>query len=355
LEGFNQVYKNKTVLVTGHTGFKGSWLSIWLTELGARVIGFSLDPKTDKDNFVVTNLASKMVDIRGDIRDSVHLEKVFEEHQPEFVFHLAAQPLVRKSYELPTYTFETNVMGTINVLEAIRKTNSVKVGIFATTDKVYQNQEKIEGYVETDPLGGYDPYSSSKASAELAIQSWRDSYFNPNQFENHRKSISSVRAGNVIGGGDWSEDRLIPDLMRSITNNQELIIRNPHSIRPWQHVLDPLNGYLILGEKMFKNPKEYAEAWNFGPNQEETISVLELIKSFTINKDLRLKIESKEIKIHETKILSLNSSKAKKKLDWVSNIDVQSMISFTRIWYLSKDIIDYHELCLSQIKGISSR
>jgi len=354
LEGFNQVYKNKTVLVTGHTGFKGSWLSIWLIELGAKVIGFSLDSKTDKDNFVVTNLASKMVDIRGDIRDSVYLEKVFDEYQPEFVFHLAAQPLVRKSYELPNYTFEVNVMGTINVLEAIRKTNSVKVGIFATTDKVYQNQEKIEGYLETDPLGGYDPYSSSKASAELAIQSWRDSYFNPNQFEDHRKSISSVRAGNVIGGGDWSEDRLIPDLMRSIMNNQELIIRNPYSIRPWQHVLDPLNGYLILGEKMYKNPREYAEAWNFGPNPQEMFSVLELIKGFTRNfKSINLKFESEKNVLHETKILKLNSVKAKEKLGWICKLNYKETIDFTSNWYNEKNFDRIYNIVRSQIDYFS--
>jgi CDP-glucose 4,6-dehydratase len=315
------------------------------------VIGFSLDSKTDKDNFVVTNLASKMVDIRGDIRDYARLNSVFETYNPEFVFHLAAQPLVRKSYKFPKETYEVNVLGTINVLEAIRHSPSVKVGIFATTDKVYQNQEKLEGYVETDPLGGYDPYSSSKASAEIAIESWRNSFFSPEKYDEHHKSIASVRAGNVIGGGDWSEDRLIPDLMRSLLNNESINIRNPQAIRPWQHVLDPLNGYLLLGAKMFSQPKEFCQAWNFGPDIRNGIRVIELIEAFHSNPSIiNLQINVKESNFHETNVLILNSDKANKELNWVPKLDKKEMISLTRNYYLEANIINFYDVCVSQIK-----
>ncbi|WP_304180859.1 CDP-glucose 4,6-dehydratase [Leptotrichia trevisanii] len=250
MEYFNGVYKGKTVLVTGHTGFKGSWLSIWLKELGANVIGYALDPYTQKDNFVFSGLENKIVDIRGDIRDKKHLKEVFDKYKPEFVFHLAAQPLVRLSYDNPVETYETNVMGTINVLECIRETPEVKIGIMITTDKCYENKEQIWGYRETDPLGGYDPYSSSKGAVEIAIGSWRSSYFNPKDYDKHGKSIASVRAGNVIGGGDWSLDRVIPDCIRALEKGEPINIRNPKAIKTmgacfraieWLPVIRPKN------------------------------------------------------------------------------------------------------------------
>lgn len=252
---FDNFYKGKRVLVTGHTGFKGSWLSIWLHELGAEVIGVGLEPYSEKDNFVLSGIGKKIkADIRADIRDGETLKQIFAEYQPEIVFHLAAQPLVRLSYDIPVETYETNVMGTIHVMEAIRATESVKVGVMITTDKCYENKEQIWGYREDEPMGGYDPYSSSKGAAEIAINSWRRSFFNPADYgKKHHVSLASVRAGNVIGGGDWALDRIIPDCIRAIEADKTIEIRSPKAIRPWQHVLEPLGGYMLLASKMWKN------------------------------------------------------------------------------------------------------
>ena len=248
---FNGFYHGKRVLVTGHTGFKGSWLSIWLHELGAEVIGIAQDPYSEQDNYVLSGIGRKITaDLRADIRDGEQLKSLFRTWQPDIVFHLAAQPLVRLSYEIPVDTYETNVMGTIHVLEAIRATDSVKVGVMITTDKCYENKEQIWGYRENEPMGGYDPYSSSKGAAEIAIASWRRSFFNPDDYARHGKSIASVRAGNVIGGGDWALDRIIPDCIRALESGNPIEIRSPRAIRPWQHVLEPLSGYLLLAQKM---------------------------------------------------------------------------------------------------------
>ena len=265
---FNNFYRGKRVLVTGHTGFKGSWLSIWLHELGAEVIGVAKDPTTEKDNYVLSGIGEKIkADLRADIRDGQRMKKIFQEYQPEIVFHLAAQPLVRLSYEIPVETYETNVMGTINILEAIRVTDSVKVGIMITTDKCYENKEQIWGYRENEPMGGYDPYSSSKGAAEIAIASWRRSFFNPVDYgKKHTVSLASVRAGNVIGGGDWAKDRIIPDCIRALEANKVIDIRLPKAVRPWEHVLEPLSGYMMLAQKMWEHPTEYNEGWNFGPD-----------------------------------------------------------------------------------------
>ena len=341
----------KRILITGHSGFKGSWLSIWLNELGAKVIGYALDPYTPKDNFILSNLSEKIIDIRGDILDINKLKKVFNEYQPEIVFHLAAQPLVRLSYSLPTETYQTNVIGTINVLEAIRVSNSVKVGIMVTTDKCYENKEQIWGYKENDPLGGYDPYSSSKAACEIAIGSWRQSFFNPNNLNEHNKSIASVRAGNVIGGGDWATDRIIPDCINSLEAGKKISIRNPQAIRPWQHVLEPLNGYLLLAKAMWDNPAAYCEGWNFGP-QAESISTVWDVASKVIKHYGKGELEdsSDPTAVHEANMLMLDISKALFKLKWKPRMNLDQCIEMTVDWYKRYKNEDVYDLCVKQIE-----
>ncbi len=347
---FNNVYKGKKVLVTGHTGFKGSWLCIWLIELGAEVIGYALDPYTDKDNFVLAGLSEKMVDIRGDIRDKEKLEKVFEEYKPEIVFHLAAQPLVRLSYDIPVETYEVNVMGTINVMEAIRKTVESKVGIMITTDKCYDNKEQIWGYRENEPFGGYDPYSSSKGAAEIAISSWRNSYFNSKEYEKHGKAIASVRAGNVIGGGDWAKDRIIPDCIRALESGEMIEIRSPKSIRPWEHVLEPLSGYLLLGEKMVEDPIKYSQGWNFGPNLDSIVTVWEIAEKVVENYGAgSLKDVSDPNELHEAKLLALDIAKARFELGWKPTLDINETIELTVEWYKQYKMKNIYDTCLYQI------
>lgn len=351
MNAFEKIYKGKNVLITGHTGFKGSWMSIWLNSLGANVIGYALDPYTEYDNFVVSNLKDKIIDIRGDIRDKNKLNEVFKKYKPEFVFHMAAQPIVSISYELPVDTYEINVMGTINVLEAIRNTAETKVGIIITTDKCYQNVEQVWGYRENDSLGGYDPYSSSKGAAEIAINSWRSSFMNPNNYESHGKSIASVRAGNVIGGGDWSKNRLIPDCIRALENEEIIEIRNPNAIRPWEHVLEPLSGYLLLGLKIYNNPSLYCEAWNFGPNINSAIPVIDICNKI-VDKYGRGNIkciENRE-KIYESNILTLDISKAIFKLGWHPTLNIDEALSLTVDWYRRYRNENTYDLCLEQIK-----
>jgi CDP-glucose 4,6-dehydratase len=349
---FNNFYSGKKVLVTGHTGFKGSWLSIWLHEMGAKVIGYGLDPYTEKDNFVLSGLSEKVVDIRGDIRDRKKLKEVFAQYQPEIVFHLAAQPLVRLSYEIPVETYEVNLMGTIHVLEAIRESNSVKIGVMITTDKCYENKEQIWGYRETDPLGGYDPYSSSKGACEIAIASWRNSFFNPKDYPKHGKSIASVRAGNVIGGGDWAQDRIIPDCIRALEAGEPIEIRNPKAVRPWQHVLEPLSGYLLLAEKMGNNPTQYCEAWNFGPKQESIVTVWENAgKVIRFYQKGSLIDSSDPNASHEASLLSLDISKAKFYLGWEPKLTIDEAISLTTDWYKKYPDGNVYSLCVEQIKS----
>lgn len=346
-----KVYEGKSVLVTGHTGFKGSWLSIWLKKLGANVVGYGLDPYTEQDNFVVSKLANEIIDIRADVRDKEKLQKVFDTYKPEIVFHLAAQALVRESYLEPLMTYETNVMGTVHMLECIRKSPSVKVAIMITTDKCYENKEQLGGYKEEDPLGGYDPYSSSKAAAEIAIQSWRRSFFNTMKYEEHGKAIASVRAGNVMGGGDWAKDRIIPDCIRAIQNNEAIHIRSPKAVRPWQHVLEPLSGYLLLGKKMLEEPTKYSESWNFGPSLESVVPVWEVAELVIKNYgEGTLVDDSEKDRPHEANLLNLDRSKALFRLGWKPRWSVEEAVSYTVKWYQNFRSQDPYKLCLEQIE-----
>jgi len=319
--------------VTGHTGFKGSWLSIWLRKLGAHVIGYSIEPPSTPNNFEACDLESKTTHIHGDIRDLEHLQAVFKKYKPDIVFHLAAQPIVRFSYTDPHTTYETNVMGTVNVLESMSQTNSVRVLVNITSDKCYENKEWVWGYRENDPMGGYDPYSSSKGCAELVTAAYRQSFFNPERYEEHKVAISSVRAGNVIGGGDWGEDRLIPDCIRALSQGKEIVIRNPNAIRPWQHVLEPLSGYLLLGAKLWYDGPKYSGAWNFGPMDGEVWTVEEVVKE-TIRSwgEGSYRVESHG-NPHEAHWLKLDCSKARIDLQWEPRYNVKQALEKTIAWY----------------------
>ena len=259
-------WHGKRVFLTGHTGFKGAWLSLWSQSLGAKVTGYALPPPTNPSLFALANVKKDMKHIQGDIRDLEKLSAVMQVAQPVIVIHMAAQSLVRYSYQNPVETYATNVMGTVNVLESVRKTSSVKAAVIVTSDKCYENREQIWGYRESDPMGGFDPYSNSKGCAELVTASYRASFMAASDYTQHGKSIASVRAGNVIGGGDWAADRLVPDIIKSLMNHQPVTLRSPNAVRPWQHVLEPLGGYLLLAEKMVNDGANFSEGWNFGPN-----------------------------------------------------------------------------------------
>lgn len=354
---FNNFFQGKRILVTGHTGFKGSWLSIWLHELGAEVIGVGLEPYSDKDNFVLSGIGRKIkADIRADIRDGQKMKEIFNEYQPEIVFHLAAQPLVRLSYEIPVETYQTNVMGTINIMEAIRTTDSVRVAVMITTDKCYENGERTNGYVETDPFGGYDPYSSSKGACEIAIQSWRRSFFNPNDYgSKHTVSIASARAGNVIGGGDWALDRIIPDSIRALESGKPVVIRSPKAIRPWQHVLEPLSGYMLLAQKMWESPTLYCEGWNFGPESDSISTVREIVSSLITNWGYGEIKESSTIEpLHEAKLLMLDINKVKSRLGWKPRMNMQQCISLVADWYKRYKNENVYHLCTDEINRFIS-
>jgi len=347
---FNNVFKDKTVLVTGHTGFKGSWLSVWLKELGANVIGYALEPYTKRDNFVLCGLKNRITSIIGDVRDYEKLKKVFDKYQPEFVFHLAAQPIVRESYINPKETLDINVGGTVNVLECSRLTNSVKVIINVTSDKCYENKEWLWGYRENDSMGGYDPYSSSKGCSELITAAYRKSFFNPNKFDEHGKSLSSVRAGNVIGGGDWQKDRLIPDCIRALESNKPIEIRNPAATRPWQHVLEPLSGYLLLASKMYSEPVKFSGAWNFGPNYGSVISVGEVVSMIVENWGHGKWIDTSDKNApHEANFLSLDISKSLNFLGWSPRWDIHQCVCSTVDWYKSAESQNIYNYCKNQI------
>ena len=347
-----ETFRGRRVLVTGHTGFKGSWLSIWLHEMGAEVVGVGLDPYSEKDNFVLSGIEKRIkADIRADIRDGERLKEIFREYQPEVVFHLAAQPLVRLSYEIPVETYEVNVMGSINVMEAVRVTESVRAVVMITTDKCYENREQLWGYREDEPMGGYDPYSSSKGAAEIAISSWRRSFFNPEDYGcKHHVSIASARAGNVIGGGDWAKDRIVPDCIRALEAGKEVEIRSPKAIRPWQHVLEPLSGYLLLAAKMLQEPTAYCEGWNFGPRMESVSTVWEVATLLTkYYGQGTLKNASVPDAPHEANVLMLDISKAKFRLGWEPRTNIDACCRLTADWYKRYLTEDVYNLCVEQI------
>jgi CDP-glucose 4,6-dehydratase len=344
-------WQGKKVLVTGHTGFKGSWLSLWLQYSGAEVTGFSLEPPTNPSLFIKANVADQMSSIIGDIRDLALVKKVFLETQPEIVFHMAAQPLVRYSYLEPVETYATNVMGTLHVLEGIRSINSVRSAVMITTDKCYENKEWSWGYRENEPMGGYDPYSSSKGCAELLIASYRNSYFPNSHYPQHRTAIASARAGNVIGGGDWAEDRLIPDIMRAIMQGKPVNIRNPHAIRPWQHVLEPLSGYLMLAQKLFEEGASHAEGWNFGPNDADAKPVSWIVDHLTKSwgEGASWVIDG-GAHPHEAHYLKLDCSKAKMRLDWYPCWHLEETLDKIVTWHKAyQENNNMREITLKQI------
>jgi len=344
---FAGIYKNKTVLVTGHTGFKGSWLGFWLKKMGANVIGYSLEAPTNPNHIELLNL--DITSITGDIRDLEKLNIIFKKYKPDIVFHLAAQPLVRLSYENPIETYETNVIGTLKVFEACRKAN-IKAIVNITSDKAYENKEWIWGYRENDPMGGYDPYSSSKGCADILANSYRNSYFNLNDYKKtHNTLLASCRAGNVIGGGDWAQDRLMTDIILSVSQDKKVSIRNPYATRPWQHVLEPLSGYLNIGQKLLEERVEFADAWNFGPSDEGSISVEEVVKNVKKHWDkIDYEINRDPNQLHEANLLKLDCSKAhiilKWKDVWDSNTTFEKTVNWYKSYYEEENILTSQDL-----------
>jgi CDP-glucose 4,6-dehydratase len=345
-------WKNRKVLVTGHTGFKGSWMCLVLQQLGAEVQGFSLEPPTPTSLYKEASVGDDMLDLRCDIRDRSAVKAIFKKCKPEFVFHLAAQPLVRYSYINPVETYETNFMGTLNILEAIRYTNSVSTAVIITTDKCYENKERVEGYKENEAMGGYDPYSSSKGAAELLISSYRNSYFKGSDNNEREIGLASARAGNVIGGGDWAQDRLIPDIINSIVKKKKILIRNPHAIRPWQHVLEPVFGYLRLAECLSLGPSEYSEGWNFGPNQDDARSVKWIVEKFLDIWGLENGWElEKNLSPHEAHYLKLDCSKSAERLKCLPLLSLEESLEMVSAWH--KNFIlgaDMKEYCFQEIQ-----
>jgi CDP-glucose 4,6-dehydratase len=345
-------WKGKRVLLTGHTGFKGSWLSLWLQSMGAQVTGYALAPPTNPSLFDVAKVGDGMTSILGDIRDLAHLQKVFSEYQPEIVIHMAAQPLVRYSYVEPVETYSTNVMGTVNLLEAVRATPSVKAVVNVTTDKCYENREWVWGYRENEAMGGFDPYSSSKGCAELVTAAYRNSYFHPDKYPSHGVAIASGRAGNVIGGGDWAEDRLIPDIMRAITHGKPVNIRNPHATRPWQHVLEPLSGYLVLAQKLFEEGATYGEGWNFGPNDDDAKPVQWIVERLTRSwgEGASWVVDGGDHP-HEAHYLKLDCSKAKARLNWHPRWHLEDALGAIIDWQRAyRDGKNMQALTLTQVR-----
>lgn len=326
-------WQGKRVLLTGHTGFKGSWLSLWLQSLGANVTGYALLPPTNPSLFDVADVARGMTSVLGDVRDFPKLLAVCAEHTPEIVIHMAAQPQVLYSYQNPVETYSTNVMGTVHLLEAVRKTASVKAVIIVTTDKCYENRESIWSYREFDPMGGFDPYSNSKACAELVSAAYRSSFFNSNKYAQHGVATATVRAGNVIGGGDWTQNRLIPDILAAFEQGRKVNIRNPNAIRPWQHVMEPLRGYLTLAEQLFEHGPSFDEGWNFGPTDEDTKPVGWIVEQMAglWGNNAQWQLDTGEYP-HEAHYLKLDISKARSRLNWHPTLRLKDSLALIIDW-----------------------
>ncbi len=345
------LWLGRRVFLTGHTGFKGGWLALWLASKGALVRGYSLDPCTTPSLFDAAKIGSVIEDIRGDIRNGAHLDQALTSFAPEVVFHMAAQPLVRTSYQDPIGTFETNVLGTARVLDAVRRTPSVRAVVSVTTDKCYENKEWLWGYRETDPLGGYDPYSSSKACAEIVSAAFRQSYFPVGKITDHGCAVATARAGNVIGGGDWSTDRLIPDLVRGFVAGEPALIRRPNAIRPWQHVLEPLHGYILLAEKLLTADPRFATAFNFGPSEDDAQTVGWIVERMVrFWGDNAKWILDPEPGVHEAGYLKLDASRARAELGWQPRLRLETALDWLVTWYKAQAVgEDMHGLTLAQI------
>jgi CDP-glucose 4,6-dehydratase len=329
-------WRGRRVFLTGHTGFKGSWLALWLSELGATVCGYALEPPSTPSLFEIARVSEKITDIRADICDLPRLQTAMADFSPDVVFHLAAQSLVRRSYAEPALTYATNVMGTVNVLEAVRATPSVRAAVCITTDKCYENREWAWGYREVDRLGGHDPYSNSKACAELVCSAYRDSFFPALALGSHGVAVASARAGNVIGGGDWATDRLIPDLLRGFANGERVSIRHPKAIRPWQHVLEPLRGYLDLAERLLNKEQEFASAWNFGPAEQDARPVEWIVAQLSNLWPVPVSCSlDKEAQVHEATYLKLDCSKAHSLLGWHPALNLNSALRLIVEWSLA--------------------
>jgi CDP-glucose 4,6-dehydratase len=356
LEGLavNPVFwHGKRVLLTGHTGFKGSWLSLWLQSLGAQVTGYALAPPTNPSLFAMAEVGQGMTSVIGDIRDLANLQAVFTQHRPEIVIHMAAQPLVRYSYQNPVETYATNVMGTVHLLEAVRNTPGVKAVVNITTDKCYENREWAWGYRENEPMGGFDPYSNSKGCAELVSAAYRSSYFNADSYAQHGVATATVRAGNVIGGGDWAQDRLIPDILTAFEQGRKVDIRNPNAIRPWQHVMEPLRGYLTLAEQLFEHGPNFGEGWNFGPNDEDAKPVDWIVEQMAAlwGSSAQWQIDTGEHP-HEAHYLKLDISKARSRLDWHPALRLQDALALIIDWSKQRQAgANMRQLTLSQLQS----
>jgi CDP-glucose 4,6-dehydratase len=349
-------WSGKKVFVTGHTGFKGSWLCLWLQQLGAEVTGYALQPPTNPSLFEVAQVGRGMKSMIGDIRDGEALTSAMQSATPDVVIHMAAQSLVRYSYIEPVETYSTNLMGTVHLLEAVRKTSSVRAVVNVTSDKCYENKEWVWGYRESEPMGGFDPYSNSKGCAELVTAAYRNSFFNPAKYSEHRVALASARAGNVIGGGDWADGRLIPDILKAISENRPVVIRNPHAIRPWQHVLEPLSGYLQLAQKLYEDGIAYAEGWNFGPNDEDTKPVQWIVEQLTQQgaEGANWQLDQTDHP-HEAHHLKLDCSKAKMRLDWQPRWHLAHTLKMIIAWqraYLSRQ--DMRNATLEQINKFTN-
>lgn len=344
-------WRGKRVFVTGHTGFKGSWLCLWLQSMGAEVTGYALPPPTDPSLYEAAGVAEGMHSHLGDIREGDELTRVLVDSRPDVVFHLAAQPLVRHSYTHPVETYATNVMGTVHLLEAVRQAQSVRSVIIVTSDKCYENHEWPWGYRETDPMGGYDPYSNSKGCAELVVSAYRSSYFNPDHYQEHRVALASARAGNVIGGGDWAADRLVPDIIRALSAGQPVRIRNPHAIRPWQHVLEPLSGYLLLAQRLYEQGARFGQGWNFGPADDDAQPVSWIVDRVADlwGEGARWELEGGE-HAHEANYLRLDCSKARAELQWQPKWRLGQALEKTVEWYRANGLgADMRQVTLGQI------